>query len=183
MTIDYIEKDLFNKKQIKSKKQTKPKKFKLNGFCLLNLNDLYKKYNLKPLSLKELVLFSLIYHLYDCDKFLLDDEILIKIRVNTNFSKNLILSLIQNLISKNFIEKQSMNDYYGLNIKLIQLNLPQIIFIEKEILCNKSLSFNERMILCYLKSYSDTYNKCIGKSETIARNLNVGIKSVKMRYK
>ena len=180
MTQNEIEKSLFNRKETTPKKQTKSKKskFDLNGFCLLDLNDLYVQYNLKPLSLKELVIFSLLHHLYNCYDFDINDKTISNIRYNTNFSKNLILNLLQSLASRKFIEI-NIDNTCRLNLKLVQLNLPQIIFVEREIICNKSLSFNERMVLCYLKSYSDTYDKCISKSETIAKNLNLGIVSVK----
>ncbi len=124
---------------------------------------------------KEKLVLSALYYLNKTDFYELDYKKLMRL---LPFRKKEIEEIINNLLDKKLLYDD--RGEIGLNGDIIDLvdNHPNIMFVELEIIKNKALSFNERLILCYLKSYCDKYNSCVSKTNTISKALNIYIRTV-----
>ena len=143
------------------------------------LRKLYPPKNI-ILNNKEKLVLSALYYLNRTDFYELDYKKLMRL---LPFRKKEIEEIINDLLEK----KCLYNDRgeIGLNSDMISLadNYPNIMFIELEIIKDKALSFNNRLILCYLKSYCDKYNSCVSTSETISKILDINEKTVQRALK
>lgn len=138
---------------------------------------LRKLYPLKNITLdnKEKLILSALYYL---NKTNFNEINYKKLMYLLPFRKKEIENIINVLLEKKclFNDKEKI----ALNSDLVNEfeTHSNIMFIELEIIKNKALSFSERLILCYLKSYCDKYKYCISTSETIADILNINLRTV-----
>lgn len=143
------------------------------------LRKLYPPKNI-ILNNKEKLVLSALYYLNRTDFYELDYKKLMRL---LPFRKKEIEDIINDLLEKKCLYDD--RGEIGLNSDMISLadNYPNIIFIELEIIKDKALSFNNRLILCYLKSYCDKYNSCVSTSETISKILDINEKTVQRALK
>lgn len=143
------------------------------------LRKLYPPKNI-ILNNKEKLVLSALYYLNRTDFYELDYKKLMRL---LPFRKKEIEDIINDLLEKKCLYDD--RGEIGLNSDMISLadNYPNIMFIELEIIKDKALSFNNRLILCYLKSYCDKYNSCVSTSETISKILNINEKTVQRALK
>lgn len=138
---------------------------------------LRKLYLLKNITLdnKEKLILSALYYL---NKTNFNEINYKKLMYLLPFRKKEIENIINVLLEKKclFNDKEKI----ALNNDLVNEfeTRSNIMFIELEIIKNKALSFNERLVLCYLKSYCDKYKYCISTPETIADTLNINLRTV-----
>lgn len=143
------------------------------------LRKLYPPKNI-ILNNKEKLVLSALYYLNRTDFYELDYKKLMRL---LPFRKKEIEDIINDLLEKKCLYDD--RGEIGLNSDMISLadNYPNIMFIELEIIKDKALSFNNRLILCYLKSYCDKYNSCVSTSETISKILDINEKTVQRALK
>ena len=143
------------------------------------LRKLYPPKNI-ILNNKEKLVLSALYYLNRTDFYELDYKKLMRL---LPFRKKEIEEIINDLLEKKCLYDD--RGEIGLNSDMISLadNYPNIMFIELEIIKDKALSFNNRLILCYLKSYCDKYNSCVSTSETISKILDINEKTVQRALK
>lgn len=143
------------------------------------LRKLYPPKNI-ILNNKEKLVLSALYYLNRTDFYKLDYKKLMRL---LPFRKKEIEDIINDLLEKKCLYDD--RGEIGLNSDMISLadNYPNIMFIELEIIKDKALSFNNRLILCYLKSYCDKYNSCVSTSETISKILDINEKTVQRALK
>ena len=143
------------------------------------LRKLYPPKNI-ILNNKEKLVLSALYYLNRTDFYELDYKKLMRL---LPFRKKEIEDIINDLLEKRCLYDD--RGEIGLNSDMISLadNYPNIMFIELEIIKDKALSFNNRLILCYLKSYCDKYNSCVSTSETISKILDINEKTVQRALK
>lgn len=138
------------------------------------LRKLYPPKNI-ILNNKEKLVLSALYYLNRTDFYELDYKKLMRL---LPFRKKEIEDIINDLLEKKCL--YDSRGEIGLNSDIIDLvnDHPNIMFVELEVIKNKALSFNERLILCYLKSYCDKYDSCVSKTKTISKALNIYIRTV-----
>lgn len=155
---------------IKERKNN-PTNFNKFGFYL---RKFYPPKNI-TINIKEQLMLSILYHFYKTNFCKIDYKLISKI---LPFYNKEIKNIINDLLYKQLLYDD--RGEIGLNSEIISLadNYPNIIFIEVEIIKNKALSFNERLVLCYLKSYCDKYKSCVSTPETIADTLNINLRTV-----
>ena len=138
---------------------------------------LRKLYPLKNITLdnKEKLILSALYYL---NKTKFNELNYKKLMYLLPFRKKEIENIINDLLNKKCLFKDK--EKIALNNDLVNEfeTRSNIMFIELEIIKNKALSFSERLVLCYLKSYCDKYKYCISTSETIADTLNINLRTV-----
>ena len=138
---------------------------------------LRKLYPLKNITLdnKEKLILSALYYLNKTNFNELNYK---KLMYLLPFRKKEIENIINNLLNKKCLFKDK--EKIALNNDLVNEfeTHSNIMFIELEIIKNKALSFSERLVLCYLKSYCDKYKYCVSTPETITDTLNINLRTV-----